>query len=77
MKKLRVFGHTTVTVSTVVTVPDNASEADIYKAAAKKFSGINSYLGNGGDDKLLGVSGEDDTMLHDEPVVFDDYSDNI
>lgn len=75
MKEIRVFGHTTVTVSTVIKVRDNTklTEKEIYARAKKKFSGIRAYLGNGGDDKLIGVEGGDNTIAADEGVVFDDF----
>lgn len=74
MKKIRVFGHATVTVSTVIEVRDDTdlTEKEIFTRAKKKFGGIHSYLGNGGDDKLIGVEGSCDTIAADEPVVFDD-----
>ena len=75
MKKIRVFGHTTVTVSTVITVRDGTelSEKEIRRRAKQKFGGIHAYLGNGGDDKLIGVEDENETIAADEAVVFDDY----
>lgn len=75
MKEVRVFGHVEVTVSTVIKVKDGVSltEDEIYKRAQKAFSGISSYYGNGGDDKLIGVSGDKDAIFCDEKVEFDDY----
>lgn len=75
MKEIRVFGHATVTVSTVIKVRDDTelSEKDILTRAKKKFSGIQSFYGNGGDDKLIGVTGADDTIAANEEVVFDDF----
>lgn len=77
MKEIRVFGHTTVTVSTVIKVRDGTelSEKEIFRRAKKKFGGIKAYLGNGGDDKLIGVDEDGETIAADEPVVFDDYAD--
>lgn len=65
----------TVTVSTVIKVRDNTelTEKEIIARAKKKFGGISSFCGNGGDDKLIGVRGPDDTIAADEEVVFDDY----
>ena len=75
MKKITVLGHTPVTVSVMIEVPDNAvlTESEIYAKAVKKFGGIRSYLGNGGNDKLIGVEGEGETISADEAPVFDDY----
>lgn len=66
MKEIRVFGHATVTVSTIIKVRDDTelSEKNILARAKKKFSGIQSFCGNGGDG---------DTITADEEVVFDDY----
>lgn len=75
MKEIRVLGHTTVTVSTVIKVRDGTelTEKQILARAKKKFEGINAYCGNGGDDKLIGVSGDGDTIAADEEIEFDDY----
>ncbi len=75
MKEIRVFGHATVTVSTVIKVRDDTelTEDQIFARAKKSFSGINAYHGNGGDDKLIGVSGSGDTIAADDEVVFDDF----
>lgn len=75
MKRITVMGHTIVTVSVTLEVPDNAvlTESEIYAKAIKKFGGIRSYLGNGGDDKLIGVDGEGETITADESVTFDDF----
>lgn len=73
MKKTRVFGHVEVTVSVVIEAEDNISEAEIYNRAVKEFGGIHSYVGNGGTDKLIGVSGPTETIAADEAPEFDDY----
>ena len=74
-KKYRVFGHATVTVSMIVSTPDGRelTEEEIYKRAKKHFKGIKSYMGNGGDDKLIGVDGETETIMADEAPIFDDF----
>lgn len=69
MKKYTVFGHTEITVSTVVEA--NSIEEAIEKAE-ERFKGISSFCGNGGTDKLIGVNGEDDTISADSCVKFDD-----
>ena len=75
MKRYRVFGHTTITVTTVVEVEEDEelTEEEIYERAQKGFGGIVPYAGNGGVDKLIGVDGSDDTIESDEEVEFDDY----
>lgn len=72
MKKVRVFGHTEVTVSVVISVADDATELDIYEAAKKQFTGVHSFSGCGGTDKLIGVHGQNESIAADEAVVFDD-----
>lgn len=77
MKKLRVFGHTEVTVSVLVEVPDEQfaemDESDIYDLADQEFGGIGSFAGNGGIDKLIGVCGSQESIAADGDVEFDDY----
>lgn len=74
-KKYRVFGHASVTVSIVVSAPDGRelTEEEILKRAKKHFNGIRSYIGNGGDDKLIGVEGNTETITEDESPIFDDF----
>ena len=67
----RVYGHTTVTVSTLV---EANSEEEAIEKANQEFGGIHSYCGNGGTDKLIGVDGEYDTIEADDSVEFDDAS---
>ena len=67
--KYRVYGHTTVTVSTLV---EADSEEEAIEKANCEFGGIMSYAGNGGMDKLIGVDGEYDTIEANESVEFDD-----
>lgn len=59
MKKYRVFGKFTGYVSTEVEA-ENAGEA--VEKAYEEFNGIRSYAGNGGWDKLIGVSGAKETI---------------
>ena len=75
MKKLRVFGHATVTVSTIIEVKDGEelNEEEIYDRARENFGGIMSFVGNGGTDKLIGVSEYEETIAADEEPEFDDY----
>ena len=75
MKEIQVFGHVTATVSTIIKVRDNTelTEKQILARAKKKFSGIQAFYGNGGSDKLVGVTGAEDTIAIDEEVEFDDF----
>ena len=74
MKKLRVFGHATVTVSTIIEVKDGEelNEEEIYDRARENFGGIMAFAGNGGTDKLIGVSDYDETISADKEPEFDD-----
>ena len=76
MKRLRVFGHATVTVSTVIEVKDdeNLTEEEIYDRARANFGGIMSFVGNGGTDKLIGVDEYEETIAADDEPEFDDYA---
>ncbi len=75
MKKYRVFGHTTVTVSTVIKVSDDEEldAEEIYARASDSFEGIDAFAGNGGLDKLIGVHSGTDSISADEEVEFDDF----
>ena len=77
MKRIRVFGNAKVTVSVVIEAEDNVSEAEIYNRAVKEFGGFHSYVGNGGTDKLIGVSGAAETIAADESPTFDDYMEEL
>lgn len=49
MKKLRVSGHATVTVSVLIEVGDDEelTEEEIYDRARENFGGIMAFAGNG------------------------------
>lgn len=46
------------------------SEEDAMKKAYDEFSGISSYAGNGGTDKLIGVAMENESIDADGDVEF-------
>ena len=75
MKQFRVFGHATVTVSVLIEVEDDEklTDEEIYERATENFGGIMAFAGNGGTDKLIGVSDYDETIFADEEPEFDDY----
>lgn len=75
MKRIRVFGRATVTVSTIIEVGDdeNLSDKEIYDRASENFGGIMSFVGNGGTDKLIGVDEYEETISADEEPQFVDY----
>ena len=64
-----VLGNTQVTVSIEVEADD---PGEAMQKAKRKFKGVKAYAGNGGTDKLIGVEGHGETIVADEPVVFDD-----
>lgn len=67
MNKYRVSG--TVTVSVYKTVEASSKEEAIEKAHSD-FGGISEYYGNGGSDKLIGVSEADESIYGDGEVEF-------
>lgn len=74
MKKYRVYGSYTVTITKDVWAY-NESEA-IDKAAAT-FGGMTGYCGNGGYDKLIGVYGDDESVSADGCEYWGDYVDEL
>ena len=50
------------------------TEEEIYDRARENFGGIMAFAGNGGTDKLIGVSDYDETISADEEPEFDDYT---
>ncbi len=75
MKRIRVHGHASILLSTVIEVDDDEklTEDEIYERASEQFSGIDNYAGMGDCDHLIGVCGDDDTIFPDSDVEFDDY----
>lgn len=72
MKKYRVYGNVNVLVETFVEIPDDEeiTEEEVLARAYDEFQGIESFCGNGGIDKLIGVNGENDALQADEDVEF-------
>ena len=60
MKKYAVHG--VVEVEVVKEVWAN-SEEEAYEKAANQLTGLTEYLGNGGDDKLIGVEEEGESVF--------------
>lgn len=67
--RYRVFGHTTVNV--VVEVEADNEEA-AYSAAKEQRSGLTAYAGNGGDDMLVGVEKDGESVSADGDIEYDD-----
>lgn len=65
--------HGTMTVVVTITVEAESGEEAIEKAN-EEFGGVNSYAGNGGCDKLIGVRGSNESIEADEEPVFDDWT---
>lgn len=63
-----VTGTATVTVCIEVDVDDKEDAIDV---AYEEFGGIHSFCGNGGMDKLIGVSGTHESIEIDGEVEFD------
>lgn len=62
MKKFKVYGQYTITVMKEVWAKD---EDDAVEKADNRFGGVIEYCGNGGYDKLLGVSEPDESVAAD------------
>lgn len=69
MKKFRVYGVTQVVVTKEVWA-NNEDEAK--EKAYQRLSSLTAYGGNGGWDKLVGVSGHDESVEADEDVEYND-----
>lgn len=69
MKKFRVYGNTVVTVIKEVWA-NNEQEA--YDKAFEQLSNLTGYVGNGGWDKLVGVSNDDESVSADNEIEYDD-----
>ena len=66
--RYRVYGQTKVTV----TIDVNAnSEEDAYTNASDQLYVLDAYVGNGGEDKLVGVYGEGRTVSSEEEIAYD------
>lgn len=65
MKKFKVCGQYTITVMKEVWAND---EYEAINKAEDKFGGIVEYVGNGGYDKLIGVSQHDESVAADGMV---------
>ena len=59
MKKYRVYGTVEVMVTKEVWA---SSENEAYEKASDQLYTLESYLGNGGYDKLIGVDGHDESV---------------
>ena len=69
MKKYRVYGNTVVTVIKEVWAN---SESEAYDKAYNQLSSLTAYCGNGGDDKLIGVDNENESVFADDKIEYDD-----
>lgn len=69
MKKYRVYGTTTVTVTKEVWA-NNEDEA--YDKAYDELPELNEYCGNGGEDKLIGVEEIEESVSVDDDIHYDD-----
>lgn len=59
MKRFKVYGVVEVVVTKEVWAHD---EDDAYKKASMSLPSLTAYAGNGGWDKLVGVSGSDESV---------------
>ncbi|MFB0841822.1 hypothetical protein [Paenibacillus oleatilyticus] len=66
MPKYKVWGKFTAHVTKEVEA-DSAEEA--VEKAAQEFGGINGFAGNGGYNKLIGVTGRDESVEANWPEI--------
>lgn len=69
MKKYRVIGTTTVTVTKEVWA---ANEEEACEKAYYQLDSLTAYCGNGGIDKLIGVDGDDESVDADGMIEYND-----
>jgi len=62
MKKYKVYGTVTVGVSIEI---EADSEEDAIEQAGYELDDLDAYCGNSGTDKLIGVSGSDESVWSD------------
>lgn len=68
-RKYRVYGHTTVTV-VIDVFADN--EEDAKETAYAQRDSLTAYCGNGGVDKLIGVDNDEESVITDSDIDYDD-----
>lgn len=61
MKKLAIFKQT-VYITVEIEVNDNATKEEMEEIAYSQFNGLSEFCGNGGMDKLVGVSGSNESV---------------
>lgn len=71
--KYRVTGKMQVSVGITV---EAESEEEAIEKAYEEFGGVHSYCGNGGMDKLIGVSKDTEWIEADVIVEFDSAEEN-
>ena len=69
MKEYKVYGKVICHVS--IKVKAESAEAAVEKAY-DEFGGINNYVGNGGWDKLIGVTGTHETIEYGEEIEWEE-----
>ena len=67
--KVTVHGTVPVSVSITIEVDDIEDAPDV---AAEEFGGITGYCGNGGNDKLIGVRGTNESISCMGPIEWDE-----
>ena len=67
---VEVSGTVPVKVSIRLHVPVDYDEEQILDEAEDKFGGTNSFVGNGGIDKMLGVTGTNESVCWDGDLEF-------
>lgn len=74
MNEYTVYGKVTCFVSVKVKAE---STADAVEKAYEEFGGVNGYAGNGGWNKLIGVSGTNETIEAGDEVDWEEPEEEI
>ena len=74
MKKYKVYGTYTITVTKEVWAND---KAEAIEKAPDQFGGIFEFCGNGGYDKLIGVENDDESVAANGEIEWGNYIEEL
>ena len=72
MTTVNVYLKQSVSIKVELEVPELMTEKEIVEKAFNEFDGLTAYAGNGGMDKLVGVSGSNISIEPCEDLELDD-----
>ena len=70
--RYRVYGVVPVTVSTVIESDTPLTDADVLELAINALNSLDTFVGNGGTNKMCGVCGEEDFVNADAEISWDE-----